>query len=376
MSAHPTDELLYWMATSQLLGIAAQKMLGWFKTYGDYRSLFNAAPAALSAAGFSARDIQNIKNIQWDTLENERHWYAQHGKVICFQDPLYPPQLKEIADPPLLLYVAGNAALLSAAQIAIVGSRHPSPLGSEKASEFAAQLAATGFVITSGLALGIDKACHQGTLAVQGKTIAVLGTGLNQIYPRTHVGLANTILQHGGALVSEFPLNTAPLPWHFPRRNRIISGLSLGVLVVEAALNSGSLITARCALEQNREVFAIPGSINHPLARGCHQLIRQGAKLVETLDDILEELSALWPPGVKIATVAAAPPTKSPTGRPLDLSDQDHQLLNCVDYSATPLDAIYSRSGLTISEVSSILLILELRGYIQAVQGGYIRCGS
>lgn len=362
------DDLAYWLAASHLVSVKLSKLLHWLDTRADYHSLFLASVADLVAARFTSAEIEEIKNINWQGIEAEQKWYEQHNhQVVTLNDPRYPALLKEIANPPLVLYVCGDVELLSGSQLAIVGSRHPSPLGYEKAEQFSKTLAEKGLIITSGLASGIDSACHQGSLAVQGKTIAVMGTGLNQIYPRTHQDLARKIMQQG-AIISEFPLNTPPLPWHFPRRNRIISGLSLGVLVVEAAIRSGSLITARYAIEQNREVFAIPGSINHPLARGCHQLIRQGAKLVEAATDIIEELEPMAAFVNKRAVTA-----KENLSRGC-LEGKQNILLGYIDYSVTSFDVIRWRSGLTTSEVSSILLTLELKGYIQAIQGGYIRC--
>lgn len=367
MNSPPQNDLIYWLATSHLPGVKISKLLHWLNVKGDYSSLFSTSVADLTAAGFTTTEAEKIKNIHWQTIEAEQRWYGEKGTVLTFKDPRYPALLKEIADPPLVLYICGDVELLSLPQLAMVGSRHPSPLGYEKAGQFAKALSEKGLIITSGLALGIDSACHQGALAANGKTIAVMGTGLNQIYPRTNQGLAEKIMQQG-AVISEFPLNTPPLPWHFPRRNRIISGLSLGVLVVEAAVSSGSLITARYAVEQNREVFAIPGSINHPLARGCHQLIRQGAKLVESAADIIEELEPLTTFVNQQATAV------EDNGAGDSLDGQQNMLLSYIDYSVTPFDAIRWRSGLTPSEVSSMLLVLELKGYVQTIQGGYIRC--
>ena len=203
--------------------------------------------------------------------------------VICWDDPAYPALLAELPDAPPLLFVAGDPTLLERPQLAVVGSRRASRNGLDNARAFSRSLAGAGFVITSGLALGIDGAAHQGALDANGKTVAVLGTGIERLYPQRHLSLAKQIVEHGGALVSELPLDCPPQASNFPRRNRIISGLSLGVLVVEASPSSGSLITARLAAEQGREVYAIPGSIHHPGARGCHQLIRQGAALVESV---------------------------------------------------------------------------------------------
>lgn len=365
--ASPAD-LHYWIAASHLLTVSVPKLISWQENQDSYQSLFEASLSDLKESSFTAAEIEKIKTINWTALEREQKWYEKQGvTILILTDPRYPPLLKELADPPLVLYVSGDFELLSASQLGMVGSRHPSPSGYVLAERFARALSEKGLVITSGLAAGIDGACHKSALAVQGRTIAVMGTGLNQIYPRNHQGLAEEIREKG-AVVSEFPLNTPPSPWNFPRRNRIISGLSLGVLVVEAALRSGSLITARFAMEQNREVFAIPGSINHPLARGCHQLLRQGAKLVESVEDIIEELGALNT-FVKAKSAVSAPilPEES-------LAQKYKSLLNYIEYSTTAFDSIMLRSGLTATEVSSMLLLLELKGYVQAVQGGYMRC--
>lgn len=368
MNLNVQNDLSYWLAASHLLKVSLPKLLAWLESRNDFQSLFTAETPELKATGFTESEIEKIKKIYWPTIEAEQKWYETHGTILTLKDPRYPVLLKELADPPLVLYVSGDSSLLSAVQLGMVGSRHPSPQGSATAEQFARALSEKGLVITSGLAAGIDAACHRGALAARGKTIAVMGTGLNQIYPSAHQGLAEKLVQEGGAVVSEFPLNTPPSPWNFPRRNRIISGLSLGVLVVEAALRSGSLITARYAMEQNREVFAIPGSINQPLARGCHQLLRQGAKLVETVDDIIEELGTLK----AFAEALSAPPLSTASAELLD--EKQRNLLNNIEYSVTALDSIMLRSGLTATEVSSMLLLLELKGYVQAVSGGYLRC--
>jgi DNA processing protein len=248
----------------------------------------------------------------------------------------------------------------------MVGSRNPTRTGQETARDFASTLSKVGMVITSGLAQGIDAVSHQGALEGGGQTIAVTGTGLDRVYPASNRELAHAIVDGGGALVSEFPPGTLPQASNFPRRNRIISGLSLGTLVVEAALRSGSLITARLASEQGREVFAIPGSIHNPLARGCHQLIRQGAKLVESAGDILEELAP------QLHAVLAT--EQAPAAEYVELLDQASQsLLACIGDEATPVDRLVERSGLTAESVSSMLLILELQGFVESAAGGYAR---
>ncbi|VAX06257.1 Rossmann fold nucleotide-binding protein Smf possibly involved in DNA uptake [hydrothermal vent metagenome] len=305
----------------------------------------------------------------------EAYWLAlPNNHLITIHDPGYPSLLKEIADPPSALFVHGDPTLLAMPQLAIVGSRNPSTVGSQTAHEFAKHLAAAGLTITSGLATGIDGAGHRGALKAKGTTIAVTGTGLDRVYPASHHGLASQIAQQGGALVSEFPPGTPARAGHFPRRNRIISGLSLGTLVVEAAMRSGSLITARLASEQGREVFAIPGSIHNPLARGCHILIRQGAKLVETAQDIIEELGPL------LNTLIQAEPTETElpkNNHSLQLDADYRQILDNIGYDPTPVDTIISLTGLTAEAVSSMLLLLELEGYVAPAPGGcFCRTGK
>jgi DNA processing protein len=243
-------------------------------------------------------------------------------------------------------------------------------VGAETARDFARSLSRAGLVITSGLALGVDSASHQGALDGGGQTVAVFGTGLDRVYPARNRKLAHAIVEQGGALVSEYPPGMEPLPANFPRRNRIISGLSLGTLVVEAALRSGSLITARYAAEQGREVFAIPGSIHNPLARGCHRLIRQGAKLVETAQDIIEELA----PQLR-AALAEAGPDRGEAEQP-GMDEEYRRLLECLDDGTSSVDQLVQRSGLTADAVSSMLLLLELQGYVVSTAGGYTLAGK
>jgi DNA processing protein len=308
----------------------------------------------------------------WDLIEQDLAWLEQdHRHIVTIQDPRYPELLKQIADPPSLLFVQGNVDLLSQWQLAIVGSRNPSASGADTAYEFARYLAQGGISITSGLAIGIDAAAHKGALSAGGKTIAVVGTGLDRVYPAKNRTLAHDIADTG-AIVSEFALGTPPKAENFPRRNRLISGLSLGTLVIEAAIRSGSLITARMAMEQGREVFAIPGSIHNPLARGCHKLIREGAKLVETATDILEELGALA--GVQQPIVENTSPA---TSEPQEL-DKDYQcLLENLGYDPIQIDVLIERCGLTADAVSSMLLLLELQGQVESLPGGrYVQIGS
>ena len=301
-----------------------------------------------------------LNNTDWPLIYQDLEWLEQeHNHALTLYDPRYPLLLKQIPDPPPVLFVRGKPEILALPQIAIVGSRNPSHLGAETAFAFAKTLSQSGFAITSGLALGIDAASHRGALAAGGYTIAVAGTGLDRIYPARHSDLALQIAG-SGALVSEFPLGTQAKANHFPRRNRIISGLCRGLLVVEAAKQSGSLITARLALEQNREVFAIPGSIHNPLARGCNALIREGAKLVETTTDILEEFGQLFQQDE--SNIGSGPQTK------LDLEQQT--LLNRVMFSPTSIDKLVELTGFSVESIASMLLILELQGYVEANAGG------
>ena len=304
-------------------------------------------------------------------LARDLAWLNEHPEVtlLTLDDTHYPGLLREIRRPPPLLFVLGDPACLSLPQVAIVGSRNPTPGGSDNAHQFARFLAGAGFTITSGLALGVDGAAHRGALAAQGKTIAVLGTGIDRVYPARHRQLAQDIIAAGGALVSEFPLDTRSNASNFPQRNRIISGLSCGTLVVEAAVQSGSLITARLALEQNREVFAIPGSIHNPLARGCHKLIRDGAKLVETGQDIVEELGALL--GFQQAELDY---TQSVTAvSQMQLDPAEARLLDAMGYDPVDVDTLAQRTTLDVGLIAAQLIGLELKGVVSNTPIGYVR---
>ena len=315
---------------------------------------------------FSEKLINALKTPDWQQVKLDLEWLASPNRfILTLDDSRYPTLLKEISDPPPLLFVQGDVSCLQAWQLAIVGSRNPTPSGRDSAFEFARFMAGGGLHICSGLADGIDAAAHKGALAAGGKTIAVVGTGLDRVYPAKHRDLAHQIVQQG-AIVSEFPLGTPPFAENFPRRNRIISGLSLGTLVVEAALKSGSLITARMAMEQGREVFAMPGSIHNPLARGCHQLIRDGAKLVENADHIIDELGAL----AEFAQIAD-PKANSEIADAQPQDDVEYQqLFEHLGFDPIHIDELILRSGLTADAVSSMLLLLELQGRVSALPGG------
>jgi len=356
------EQLKYWLALLRAPGVGSKTFLNTLTSYPP-EQLFHQSHATLSSLGLKQKSIDFIKSPDWDLIKADLAWVNQPGNsIVTIYDALYPAQLKEINSPPALLFTRGNKTLLSHPQISIVGSRNPSPLGHQTAIDFAQSLAQQGFTITSGLALGIDAASHQGALNVNGYTIAVTGTGLDRVYPARNKQLASNIA-NTGLLISEFPPGTSAKANHFPRRNRIISGLCIGLLVVEAAKKSGSLITARMALEDNREVFAIPGSIHNPLARGCNALIKEGAKLVESTQDILEELGEYNQQHEEIVTESL----KST----LDLEQQN--LLNLIMFSPTSVDWLVEKSGFSVEVISSMLLMLELQGCIATTPGGYIR---
>ena len=286
------------------------------------------------------------------------------GIEIALGSDDYPELLEQLADSPERLYVRGDPACLHLPAIAIVGSRHPTAGGLKNAREFARHLGRSGFCIVSGLAQGIDAEAHRGALDVDAPTVAFVGHGLDRIYPASNLELARSIESHG-ALVSEFPAGTPPRKAHFPQRNRLISGLSFGTLVVEAARQSGSLITARLAAEQGREVFALPGSIHNPLSRGCHRLIRDGAKLVESADDILSELGAIA--GHVLSTIDDA----RAADEPRQTDDQEYVKLRAhLSHDPVSVEELVASSGLTIDQVSSMLLILELDGVVEKQSGG------
>ncbi len=347
-------------------GLSARGARALVGAFGSAAGVLAASREQLLRHGLDTTTADALRQPDRQAIDTDLAWsQAPDNHILMRGDPYWPPLLDEIADAPLLLYVHGHPERLRDLQIAIVGSRNPTATGRQNARDFAAHLAAAGFTITSGLALGIDAAAHQGALEA-GATIAVTGTGLDRVYPAANRDLAHAIAERG-ALVSELPVGTPARRMHFPRRNRLISALSLGTLVVEAALGSGSLITARLAIEQGREVFAIPGSIHNPLARGCHRLIREGAKLVETADDILAELAPL-------AQTAAAPNAQHDLEQnPVGYTEKDPDyrlLLSQLDDSPVGIDVLAERTGLTPEAISSMLLILELQGLVAASPGG------
>lgn len=296
---------------------------------------------------------------------------CKHGiGILTWPDSHYPEQLRHIHDAPLVLYTLGDTGLMARDQIGIIGSRKATPAGLDHARRFAAELSSRELLVTSGLALGVDGAAHAGALDAGFPTIAAVGRGLDRIYPHQHRRLGERVNQHG-LMISEYPPGTPARAAHFPQRNRIISGLSRGVLVVEAGLRSGSLITARMALEQGREVFAIPGSVHSPVARGCHHLIKQGARLVETVDDILEELGAWWSPPLQTGSDSAPEPKPQGKGLLAGLDSREIAVFEALGYDPQSTDALSSATGLPADQLMQSLLLLELQGLISSAPGGY-----
>lgn len=357
-----------WLRLARVPGIGPVGVASLIEHFGSIASVLDADDRSLRAAGLTGEAIAVLREEMPAAVAAALEWAERPGNhLVTPDDPRYPPLLAEIPQPPIVLYVTGDAALLARPQLAIVGSRNPTPQGLANAREFARDFAGAGIVVTSGLALGIDGAAHEGALEGGGRTVAVIGTGADRVYPARHRDLARRIAEQG-ALVTEFPLGTGAQPENFPQRNRIISGLAVGVLVVEAAQSSGSLITARLAVEQGREVFAIPGSIHNPLARGCHWLIRQGAKLVETVEDIVEELGWLAP-GIR----SESPSAKGGGAGVSSIAEEDSdyaRLSDAMGLDPVGVDEIVGRSGLTVAAVSSMLLIMELDGRVAALVGG------
>jgi len=346
-------------------GVGPATAAGLITHFGDPLRILEAGRGELQAIGLKPAAIDAILDPPQAAVEADLAWADGEGlSILTRDDPRFPPALGRIAACPLLLFVRGDPAVLDEPMVAIVGSRNPTRSGTETTRRFAHELASCGLTIASGLAIGIDGAAHAGALE-SGRTVAVLGTGPDRVYPAVHRDLARRIAENG-ALVTEYPPGTGAVGSNFPRRNRIISGISLGTLVTEAALESGSLITARYAVEQGREVFAVPGSIHNPLARGCHALIRDGAKLVETTADILEELAPLLGPFVRDMGAS----TGALDG-PAALLDPDHlRLLDNLGHDPIFPDELIRRTGIPAESVASMLLLLELQGHVSSHPGG------
>lgn len=364
------DELALWLHLTNIPGIGPVKGANLLQRYTVY-DLLGCTGAQLANWGWREQQIR-----QWLTFSVEQYqsildWGAKPGHhILPFDHPLYPPLLRNVAGAPLVLFIAGDIAVTEQVQLAVVGSRKPTQDGREAAHLFSRELVQHGLVITSGLAAGIDAISHQTALQYNGKTIAVQGCGLAHIYPAKHKRLALQIVEQGGALISEFFPEVLPRAEYFPRRNRIISGLSVGTLVIEAAEKSGSLITARYALEQNREVFAVPGRADNLNARGCHRLIQQGAKLVCDTADIIEEI------GIFSCGIKHGGETHSITEKLLSDLPFSRLLDNVRSNEVTSIDVIAATCGLPVQEVMTELITLELEGLVLSVPGGYVRTRS
>ena len=356
-----------WLRLSRVPGLDTAAARSLLERLGGPRALSVATEAALASAGVAPAGIRAFADADEAALERDLRWLEITGHyLLTADDPRYPPQLAATAGAPPAIFVEGEPAVLSSPQLAIVGSRSATVAGRETAFEFAVRLSAAGLAITSGLAAGIDAAAHRGAIAAGGKTIAGGGTGLDQVYPAEHASLAAAIAAQG-ALVSEFSMGTPPLAANFPRRNRLLAGLARGVLVVEAAARSGSLITARLAGEQGRDVMAVPGSIHNAHARGCHRLIKDGAALVESVEDVLATIGFREPAAAPLAT-ANTPAGARKSGGELDSAEE--MLLNALGFEPADLDRLVERTGFTAHSVASMLQMLELEGRIESLTGG------
>jgi DNA processing protein len=362
------DELSCWLALARA-PTSNRFKLELLERCSSVTALFKAGNECLEANEFPAALRRYFRSPDRDAVRRDRYWLESAGcSVVYFGHPEYPPLLAAIDDAPTVLYVRGDVAALSMPHVAVVGSRNPTPSGREHAAAFARALAELKLGVTSGLAIGIDAAAHAAALATGGVTVAVTGNGLDKVYPAANARLAEEICAHG-ALVSEFPPGAPPRAQHFPRRNRLISGLSLGVLVVEATLKSGSLITARLAGDQGREVFALPGSIDNPLSKGCHRLLRDGAKLVESVADIVSEIAPMLVPIEDSGATSGAGERKERASDCVG-SASERGLLRALGHDPASVDTLIERTGLTAEEVSSILLALEMQGYVSSLPGG------
>lgn len=371
------DETLtrQWLALALTPGLGANKSRRLVEFFGGIQAVFKATLTELEAAGLRAVSAQSLATGQSAELAQEELARTQSvgANVVVMDDPAYPSQLKQIYDPPLVLYVRGSVAALSQPGIAVVGTRHPTPYGSGMAERLACDLAVRGLVIFSGLARGVDTAGHRGAISAKGKTVAVLGTGIDVIYPKENSRLVEQILAMGGAIISEFPVNTFAAPQNFPIRNRIISGISIGVLVVEAGEYSGTRITSRCALEQNRDVFAVPGNVTNKNSWGPNTLIKQGAKLVATWEDVWEEL----PADVRIALaperVNESPGAESASlFEEAELSPHEKKIFALLKADeSTHIDEIVERLEAVVSssEIFAALFELELAGKVKQLPG-------
>ena len=371
-----------WLKVARAPALDGRRLLELLPTVTSVEALLALPAGALRQLGLEPATVDALKTPDPQLLAEDLAWLERDGaQLLPIDHEDYPALLRRIPDPPPVLFLRGDPAVLWQPQLAIVGSRNPTRSGREHAKDFAAALSRSGLTITSGAAAGIDASAHEGALAAGGQTIAVLGTGPDLVYPSRHDALLDAIARQG-VVVSEFPPGTPPRKGNFPRRNRIISGLALGVLVVEAALASGSLITARLAGEQGREVFALPGSLHNPMARGCHRLIKQGARLVESTEDIVSELSAMAGELAgalerRLATDAGGPaagegPSGPAPGLEL-LEDPEYRALwQALDHDPVSQDRLVERTGLDARALSSMLLMMELQGLVTTEVGGRV----
>ncbi len=371
------DKIDAWLTLQHTPSVGAVTFRKLLQQFGSPETVLQSSGATLRQSGLlkpkAMEFLAQGESVWAAAIEKDLRWLEEEqANLLMLGDERYPALLKEIADPPPLLYVRGDVDRLSFPQLAMVGSRNPDLPGRETARDFARRLAAAGMTVTSGMAMGVDTESHRGALE-SGHTVAVVGTGLDRVYPAKNRELAHQIVE-AGAIISEFPVGTEPHPANFPRRNRIISGLALGTLVVQAAKKSGSLITARLAMEQGREVFAIPGSIHNPLARGNHQLIRQGAKLVETTDDIMEELSGMLNLLREQFNLDESTFDQSVNDVvEVEEGSPAAQLLEQMGHEAILIDQLVVLSGLTAEAVSSIIMRLEIQGAVVSLPGGRVQ---
>ncbi|MEL6869767.1 MAG: DNA-processing protein DprA [Pseudomonadota bacterium] len=368
---HDTDTT-HWLTLLSAAGIGAATIRGLFEHFSTIDQLFAASDPALGKAGLTARQLHALRNPDAERIDVARRWLEhERHEIITLRDTRYPNALTDLPDAPVALFANGDISLLETPALAIVGSRNPTRGGADNATQFAKFMANRGLVIVSGLATGVDAAAHSGALDCDGATIAVLGNGPDQCYPPGNRALQQRIAEHG-LILSEYLPGQPPSASQFPARNRIISGLALGVLVVEATKRSGSLITARMAGEQGRSVFAIPGSIHNPLARGCHQLIRQGALLVEQADDIFSEIG----PRLSMILSATPAPAVATQNAAAAVADDDYSaVLDAMGWDPVSIDELVRRTALTAAELSSMLLIMELEGRVEQHPGGsFGRC--
>lgn len=369
-----SEQARYWVALALTQGLGPTRIRKLTEHFGSAERVFHASLTELESTGIQAVSAQSIatgKSLELAQQECAKALEAG-AKIISLSDPEYPSRLKEIYDPPVILFVKGSIEVLAQPGIAMVGTRHPTPYGSGMAERLSIDLAARGLVIISGLARGIDTMSHRGAVAAKGKTVAVLGTGIDVMYPKENTRLTEQIIALGGALISEFPVGTSPVPQNFPIRNRIISGMSVGVLVVEAAEYSGTRITSRCALEQNRDVYAVPGNVTNKSSWGPNTLIKQGAKLVATWEDVWEEL----PTDIQVALSAVHPESWEPETASLFpdevKSPHEKKILKLLKPDeSTHIDQLVEllENELSSSEIFAALFELELNGKIRQLPG-------